>query len=96
MKKHLCKCNDCKKEFFIEDAKWCKHKQKLGIGTKACPNCGSCICHGETVEEIEARFDRNIRIGKFVKVDQSIPGTDWQFQCITIKEVEVEPENLND
>ena len=89
MIKHQCRCNDCKKEFFLEDALWCKHKSKVDIGTKACPNCGTCICHGETAEEIQARFDRNIRIGKFEKVDKPIPGTDWTHQCITIKEVEV-------
>ena len=87
--KHQAKCNDCKKKFFLEDAPWCKHKSKLGIGTKACPNCGNCICHGETAVQIQARFDRNIRIGKFEKVDTPILGTDWTHQCVTIKEVEV-------
>lgn len=89
MIKHSCRCNDCKKKFFLEDAKWCKHKKELGIGTKQCPSCGSCICHGETVEEIQARFDRNISIGKFVKAENPIPETDWQWQCKTIEEVEV-------
>lgn len=89
MIKHKCRCNDCKQEFFIEDAPWCKHKDELGIGTKQCPNCGTCICHGETINEIEARFHRNIRIGKFVKAKSPIPTTDWQWQCKTIKEVVV-------
>lgn len=89
MLKHSCRCNDCKQEFFLEDAEWCKHQLELGIGTKECPNCGTCICHGETPEEIQARFDRNIRIGKFIKTNKKIPTTNWDYQCITIKEVEV-------
>ncbi len=73
----------------MEDAPWCNHKIELGIGTKSCPNCGTCICHGETADEIQSRFDRNVRIGKFVKVDKSIPGTNWTHQCVTIEQVEV-------
>ena len=86
--KHSCKCNDCKKEFLLEDAVWCKHKIKLGIGTKICPNCGICICHGSTVKEIQVRFNRNIRIGKFIKVKKT-PNMNWDYQCKTIIEVEV-------
>lgn len=89
MIKHQCVCSECGKSFFLEDAKWCIHKKNLGIGTKECPHCRSCICHGNTVPEIQARFNRNIRIGKFIKVKNPIPTTDWQFQCVTIKEVEV-------
>ena len=89
-KVHICRCNDCKKEFILEDASWCKHKQKVGIGTKECPNCGTCICHGESAKEIQNRFDRNIRIGKFVKAKKKIPTTDWEWQCKTIKEKVVE------
>ena len=89
MIKHQCRCNDCKKLFFLEDAGWCKHRLVFGIGTKVCPNCGTCICHGNNVKEIEARFDRNIRIGKFVKAKKPISGTNWKWQCKTIKEIEV-------
>ena len=88
MIKHKCRCNDCKKVFFLEDTKWCKHKEDLGIGTKSCPNCGKCICNGEPVEEIHNRFKRNIRIKKFIKV-KSTSKTDWDYQCYTIQEVEV-------
>lgn len=90
MIKHKCRCNDCKKEFFLEDALWCRHKRECGIGTKQCPNCHTCICHGETTEQIQARFDRNIRIGKFVPAKFIIKNCgNWQWQCKTIKEVEV-------
>ena len=90
MIKHQCTCNDCKKDFFLEDALWCVHKKTAGIGTKACPNCGTCICHGETAEEIQARFDRNILIGKFVKAKHIIKNCgNWEYQCKTIREVEV-------
>jgi hypothetical protein len=87
--KNKCICSDCKKEFFLEDAKWCIHKEKLNIGTKKCPNCGTCICNGETVDEIMKRFNNNISIGKFVKVKKSIKGTNWNYQCKTIVQVEV-------
>ncbi len=89
MIKHQCRCNDCKKYFFLEDALWCIHKRTIGIGSKACPHCGTCICHGETTEEIQNRFNRNIRIGKFVKVKKPIPTTNWSYQCKTIKEINV-------
>lgn len=88
MKKHQVKCNDCGLIHFLEDAEWCIHKHTLGIGTKECPQCHNCICHGETADQIQARFDNNIAIGKFVKADKTIPGTDWAYQCRTIQEVE--------
>ena len=90
MKKHQCVCNDCGLTFFLDDVDWCIHKQTLGTGTKECPQCHSCICHGETVEEIQARFDRNISVGKFVKTNNELTEKfGWQYQCKTIKEVEV-------
>lgn len=90
MKKHSCICSDCKKEFFLEDAEWCRHHKQLGLGTKECPNCGGCICHGETLEEIQTRFDRNIQTGKFIKTDNELTKKfGWQYQCKTVKEVEV-------
>ena len=57
--KHQCTCNDCGKTFFLDDVDWCIHHQTLGVGTKECPpQCHSCICHGVTVEQIQARFDK--------------------------------------
>lgn len=88
MKKHQSRCNDCKRLFFLEDAPWCKHHYELDIGTKECPHCHNCICHGETVAEIQARFDSNIAVGKFIKVENPIPGTNWNYQCKTIVVVE--------
>lgn len=83
-------CNDCGLTFFLDNADWCIHEQTLGIGTKECPQCHSCICHGETAEEIQARFDRNINVGKFVKTNNELTEKfGWQYQCKTIKEVEV-------
>ena len=89
MIKHQVTCNDCGSTYFLEDALWCIHYFTLDIGTKECPQCHNCICHGETTDQIQARFDRNISIGKFIKADKSIPGTNWKYQCKTIKEVQV-------
>lgn len=89
MIKHSCICSDCGTEFFLEDATWCKHHKNLGIGSKECSNCNSCICHADTFEGIRSRFNRNIRIGKFVKVPEKKQILGWQFMCKTVKEVEV-------
>ena len=82
----VCRCNDCKIEFILEDAKWCDHKIKLGIGSKACPICGLCICHGDTAQKIQTRFSDNLREEKFIKVPHSI----FDYQCWTIKQKEKE------
>ena len=89
MIKHQVTCNDCGSTHFLEDAEFCIHHHTLGIGTKECPQCHNCICHGETSDQIQERFDRNIKIGKFIKAKKAIPTTNWQYQCKTIKEVEV-------
>lgn len=87
--KHQVICSDCGNTSFLEDAEWCIHKLTLGIGTKECPQCHGCICHGETVDQIQERFNNNILSGKFIKVKKPIPTTNWTYQCKTIKEVEV-------
>ena len=79
----VCRCNDCKIEFIMEDAKWCDHKIKLGIGSKTCPICNRCICHGDTVKEIQARFSDKINEGEFIKAPHSN-----NYQCWTIKKKE--------
>lgn len=89
MIKHQVTCNGCGFVSFLEDSDYCIHQETLGIGTKECPQCHNCICHGESKDQIEARFDRNISIGKFVKAKKPIPTTNWQWQCKTIKEIEV-------
>jgi hypothetical protein len=80
------KCNDCGLIYFIEDADWCIHYNTCEIGTKSCPQCHNCICHGETKDQIQARFTRNIKIGKFVK---SPVDSGRQWQCKTLKKIRV-------
>jgi hypothetical protein len=55
----------------LSDADWCSHHDELGIGSKACPNCGKCICKGETAEDIEKGFQKKILEGTFVPSPQS-------------------------
>lgn len=87
--KHSCICSDCHKQFFLEDAIWCKHYKNLKIGSKECPNCSSCICHANTIGGIKRRFNRNIRKGKFVKIPKEKQIFGWEWMCKTVKEVEV-------
>jgi len=82
--KHQCKCNDCGLEYFLEDSVYCIHQSTLGIGSHECPQCHNCICHGQTRDQIEVRFQFKKDEGKFVK---SPIGCDWDFQCTTIKEI---------
>jgi hypothetical protein len=89
MIKHQVKCNDCGLVYFLEDAQYCIHKTTLGIGTKECPQCHNCICHGETADQIQERFRSNLAKGKFVPVEKGKGCEDWEFQCKTIQEVEV-------
>lgn len=91
MIKHQVRCNDCGLTYFLEDAEYCIHKATCGIGTKECPQCHSCICHGETTDQIQQRFKNNIEKGKFVKVDDFTKRVypDWTYQCKTIKAIEV-------
>lgn len=89
MIKNQVKCNDCGLIHFLEDAEWCIHHFTLGIGTKQCPQCHNCICHGETADQIQARFDNNISTGKFIKAKKHIKGTNWEWQCKTIKEIKI-------
>lgn len=84
--KHLVKCNDCGFKYFLEDANYCIHKSTLGIGSYECPQCHNCICHGETKDQIEARFQLKKDEGKFIK---SPINTNWDFQCTTVKEIEI-------
>ena len=74
-------------EFFLEDAEWCIHQYTLKKGTKECPQCHNCICHGETVDAINDRVLSNIETGKFVPVGANVFG--WNFMCKTVKEVEI-------
>lgn len=85
MKKLQIRCNDCGFKFFAEDTEYCIHHKTEGIGSKECPQCHNCICHGQTADEIFDRFNSNIAKGKFVPVKDK----DWDYQCITNKEVEV-------
>lgn len=85
--KHQTKCNDCGFEFFLEDADWCIHYYTTGKGTKECPQCHNCICHGQTSDEIQTRFDSNIKKGKFVECKPNQMG--WDYMCKTVKEVKV-------
>lgn len=78
-------CHDCNKPFILEDAEWCRHEKELGIGSKACPNCGTCICHGETPEAIETRFQDNLKKGKFRPSTKPY----WRFECVGNKDIEV-------
>jgi len=87
MKKYQTKCNDCKTIFFLDDADWCIHKKTLGIGSKECPECHKCICHGETKDAIEARFASNIEKGKFIPADDN--PFDWSHMCKTVKVIDV-------
>ncbi len=87
--KHQVTCRDCGFTSFLEDSDWCIHYITLKIGTKECPQCHNCICHGETPDQIQERFDKNIATGKFVKAKKPIPTTNWEYQCKTIKEVKV-------
>lgn len=87
MIKHQTHCNDCGCTFFLEDAAWCIHKQTIGTGTKECPQCHSCICHGETQDQIQQRFANNIQNGKFIPCKENQMG--WGYMCKTVKEVEV-------
>lgn len=86
--KHQCICSDCGYTFFLEDAKWCIHYKTTGIGTKECPQCHSCICHGETAEQIQDHFKDNIVKGKFILAKPNVFG--WTYMCKTVKEVVIE------
>jgi len=88
MIKHQCTCSDCNNTFFLEDADWCVHYKTIGVGTKECPQCHKCICHGNTVEEIQDRFKDNINKGKFVLAKPNVFG--WTYMCKTVKEVIIE------
>lgn len=85
--KHQCICSECGNIFFLEDADWCEHHFRLGVGTKECTACRECICHGNTVEEIRDRFNKNIESGKFIKAKPNTFG--WAYMCKTVKEVEI-------
>lgn len=87
MIKHQCTCSECGLTFFLEDAEWCEHYKNLGTGTKECPACRECICHGDTIEQIRQRFADNITKGKFVKAKPNPFG--WEYMCKTVKEVQV-------
>ena len=87
MIKHQVTCSECGNVFFLEDAEWCDHYKNLGTGTKECPACRECICHGETVAEIRERFKRNRESGKFVKAEPNPFG--WDYWCKTVKKIEV-------
>lgn len=87
MKEHTAVCSECKKEFVLESAKWCNHYINLGIGSLLCPHCNTCICHGETEDEIQARFHSNIKSGKFISVDPNKAPFGWTWMCRSVKEV---------
>lgn len=87
MKKHQTECRDCGMKFFLEDAEWCIHYFTEDTGTKECPQCHNCICHGQTADAIEDRFQSNITNGKFVPAKPNQFG--WSHMCKTVKEVEV-------
>lgn len=87
MKKHLTKCSDCGREFYLEDVEWCIHALTMGLGSKECPQCHGCICNGETEDAIESRFDNNITKGKFVPCEPNPFG--WNHMCKTVRVVEV-------
>jgi hypothetical protein len=86
MKKHQTRCNDCGYTFFLEDANYCIHYHTTSWGTKECPQCHNCICHGETADQIKTRFSDNLKKGKFIL---SI-NTEWAFQCKSVKEMDVD------
>lgn len=88
MKKHQTTCNDCSNTFILEDAEWCIHRETVGKGSKECPQCHNCICHGETYDQIQSRFDNNIKVGKFIPCKENDMG--WNYMCKTVKEVDVE------
>lgn len=87
MIKHQTKCNDCGFVFFLEDSDNCIHYHTEGVGTKECPQCHNCICHGLNAESIQQRFKENIQKGKFVPVKPNVFG--WTHMCKTVKEVDV-------
>lgn len=87
MIKHQVDCSECNHTFFLEDAQWCEHRERLGVGTQKCPWCGECICHGNTIEEIRARFKKNRESGKFVKAKPNSFG--YEYMCKSVREVEV-------
>lgn len=85
--KYQTKCNDCGLVFYLDDADWCIHRETIGKGSKECPQCHSCICHGETVYQIESRFDSNIEKGKFIPVGDN--PFNWDYMCKTVQKVVV-------
>lgn len=87
MIKHQTQCRDCGMKFFLEDAEWCIHAYTLKKGTKECPQCHNCICHGETVDQINDRVTSNILNGKFVPAGPNKMG--WEYMCKTVEAVEV-------
>jgi hypothetical protein len=89
MKEHTAICSECKKEFVLESAKFCDHFVNLWIGSLLCPHCNTCICHGETVDQIENRFRNNVKVGKFIKVDPNKTPFNWKYMCKTVKEIEI-------
>ncbi len=82
-------CHDCNEPFILEDAKDWRHYEKCGIGSAECPNCYSCIRHGETAEEIEARFQDNLKKGKFKPSTKPY----WRFECVGNIDVDVPVQN---
>jgi len=87
MIKHQVQCSECGNIFLLEDADWCEHYKNIGIGTKECTACRECICHGETFESIQKRFQDNINNGKFIRAEPNSFG--WEYMCKTVKKVEV-------
>lgn len=86
--KNQTQCNGCGKKFFLEDAEWCIHYYTLNKGTKECPQCHDCICHGESLDQIQDRFSNNIKQGKFIPVGPN--SFNWAYMCRTVKQVETD------
>lgn len=87
MIRHETQCRDCGFTFYLEDAEWCIHYHTEGKGSKGCPQCHNCICHGEKFDQIKDRFDNNIKVGKFIPCGDNPFG--WNYMCKTVKRVEV-------
>ncbi len=52
--------------------------EKFGIGTKVCPNCNTCICHGDTIQD---RFNHKKERGDFIESNDP----DFDLHCWTIR-----------
>lgn len=89
MTEHVAICSECNNSFILEHAKFCDHFLNFGIGSLLCPHCNTCICHGNTVEEIANRFTSNVKKGKFIRVDPSRSPFGWKYMCKTVKELEI-------